>query len=155
MGWDNVGDMLINSKFKNNMMPSFAQSPEMKKKSYNSPTDVWSIGLIMSCFCPKVEQWSKDLFSYSDKMKEEYGLAVEEFPKIKIFNLTLVRFFLEEMLVKNTKKRMDLFKLEFYEFYKTRIKTENPEDFIMASKLIFAYLKKNILLESLKKLYAK
>lgn len=87
-------------------------------------------------------------------MRNNYGFEVESFKKITIFKLSYVRSFLEELLHKDHKKRLNLFQLDYYEFYNTRMKSESPEDFIMASKLIFSYKKKNHLLDNLKKIYA-
>ena len=43
------------------------------------------------------------------------------------------------MLIKAPKERLNLFELENEEFYYSRLRTENPQDFITASNLIFQY----------------
>lgn len=53
LGWENVGNLLLHSNFKQSWMPKIAQSPEMKAKKYGAQTDVWNIGLIMSLFANK------------------------------------------------------------------------------------------------------
>lgn len=53
-------------------------------------------------------------------------MEVDGFPKVSIFKLFFVRKFLEDLLNKDPKKRVDLFNLDFYEFYSNRLRAENP-----------------------------
>lgn len=103
MGWENVGDLLKNQKFKQTPLPSLMQAPEMKKKSFSFEADVWCIGVIVACLCPKEDRWDKQLFSNIDKVKKHFEFDVESLPKIKVFKLSITRTFFDMMLKTNKK----------------------------------------------------